>query len=76
MEKVSRRLMASCRSRSDDNCNQTPFYAESGGQVGDTGYLKIGAEASFRVKDVQKGWGDLFTHIGVIENGSFSLGCR
>ena len=52
-------------------CNQTPFYAESGGQVGDTGYLKIGAEASFRVKDVQKRVGDLFTHIGVIENGSF-----
>ena len=55
-------------------CNQTPFYAESGGQVGDTGYLKIGAEASFRVKDVQKRVGDLFTHIGVIETGSFSLG--
>ena len=55
-------------------CNQTPFYAESGGQVGDTGYLKIGAEASFRVKDVQKRVGDLFTHIGIIENGSFSIG--
>ena len=55
-------------------CNQTPFYAESGGQLGDTGYLKIGAEASFRVKDVQKRMGDLFTHIGVIETGSFSLG--
>ena len=55
-------------------CNQTPFYAESGGQVGDTGYLKIGAEASFRVKDVQRRVGDLFTHIGVIEKGSFSLG--
>ena len=55
-------------------CNQTPFYAESGGQLGDTGYLKIGAEASFRVKDVQKRMGDLFTHIGVIETGSFSVG--
>ena len=55
-------------------CNQTPFYAESGGQVGDRGYLKTGAEASFRVKDVQKRVGDLFTHIGIIENGSFSIG--
>ena len=54
-------------------CNQTPFYAESGGQVGDTGYLTVGAEASFRVKDVQKRVGDLFTHIGVIENGTFSI---
>ena len=41
--------------------NQTPFYAESGGQVGDTGLL-TGEGVKFRVTDTQKKAGDLFVH--------------
>jgi alanyl-tRNA synthetase len=49
--------------------NQTPFYAESGGQVGDTG-LMTGEGARFRVTDTQKKVGDLFVHSGVVEGGT------
>ena len=55
-------------------CNQTPFYAESGGQVGDTGCLTTASGSLLRVTDVQKKVGDLFIHIGVIENGTISVG--
>ncbi len=49
--------------------NQTPFYAESGGQVGDTGVLT--AEGiRFRVTDTQKKAGDLFVHLGTLEQGT------
>ena len=41
--------------------NQTPFYGESGGQVGDTGEITSG-EFKFKVNDVQKKLGDLFVH--------------
>ena len=41
--------------------NQTPFYAESGGQVGDTGVMQRRGRA-FRVTDTQKKAGDLFVH--------------
>jgi alanyl-tRNA synthetase len=49
--------------------NQTPFYAESGGQVGDTGVL-VGEGVRFRVTDTQKKAGDLFAHIGKVEEGT------
>src|SRR5262249_45410436 len=49
--------------------NQTPFYAESGGQVGDTGTM-TGEGARFRVTDTQKRAGDLFVHSGVVEAGT------
>ncbi|EKS37669.1 alanine--tRNA ligase [Afipia clevelandensis] len=49
--------------------NQTPFYAESGGQVGDTG-LMIAPGVRFRVTDTVKRAGDLFVHLGVAEGGS------
>ena len=49
--------------------NQTPFYGESGGQIGDTGYL-VSGDFKFRVNDVQKKLGDLFAHIGKVESGS------
>src|ERR1700741_3239326 len=46
--------------------NQTPFYAESGGQVGDTGLL-VGEGVKFRVTETQKKAGDLFVHQGTVE---------
>ncbi len=53
--------------------NQTPFYGESGGQVGDTGGFKNG-EFRFIVTDVQKKLGDLFVHYGKVLSGSVKLG--
>ena len=54
--------------------SQTPFYGESGGQVGDQGVIKGPKGALFRVTDTQKKLGDLFVHIGVVEAGSFKSG--
>ena len=54
--------------------SQTPFYGESGGQVGDTGVVKGPKGALFRVTDTQKKLGDLFVHVGVVEAGSFKPG--
>ncbi len=53
--------------------NQTPFYAESGGQVGDTGVM-IGEGVRFRVTDTQKRAGDLFVHQGTVEQGTLTVG--
>lgn len=53
--------------------NQTPFYAESGGQVGDTGVL-VGDGVRFRVTDTQKKAGDLFAHVGTVEQGELKPG--
>ena len=50
----------------------TPFYAESGGQVGDTGYLKT-STGSFRVTDTQK-QGKTFIHFGQVESGNILAG--
>ncbi|EGP04297.1 alanyl-tRNA synthetase [Pasteurella multocida subsp. multocida str. Anand1_goat] len=50
----------------------TPFYAESGGQIGDSGYLK-GQGFSFEVKDTQK-YGQVFGHIGELVSGSLTVG--
>jgi alanyl-tRNA synthetase len=46
--------------------NQTPFYGESGGQVGDTGVLTADG-VRFKVTDTQKYAGDLFAHVGTVE---------
>ena len=45
--------------------NQTPFYGESGGQVGDIGQI-ISGDFKFEVSDVQKKLGDLFVHYGKV----------
>ena len=52
--------------------DRTPFYAESGGQVGDTGALN-GAATRFVVSDVQKR-GAAISHIGVLESGTIRIG--
>ncbi|BBS51541.1 TPA: alanine--tRNA ligase [Klebsiella pneumoniae] len=52
--------------------DQTPFYAESGGQVGDKGELK-GAGFSFTVSDTQK-YGQAIGHIGKVASGSLKVG--
>ena len=54
--------------------NQTPFYAESGGQVGDTGVLTGEGGVKFRVSDTQKKAGDLFVHQGTVEQGTVKVG--
>jgi len=53
--------------------NQTPFYAESGGQQGDTGRL-VGAGGEAAVTDVQKRVGDLHAHHATVEKGELKVG--
>jgi alanyl-tRNA synthetase len=53
--------------------NQTPFYGESGGQVGDTGVM-TGDGVRFKVTDTQKYAGDLYAHIGTVEEGAVKPG--
>ena len=53
--------------------NQTPFYGESGGQVGDTGVMS-GGGLILRVTDTQKKLGDLFVHAVSVEAGEATIG--
>ncbi len=53
--------------------NQTPFYAESGGQVGDTGIIS-GPGLSIHITDTQKKLGDLFVHAGRVTEGVAQVG--
>ncbi|MCC3457957.1 alanine--tRNA ligase [Microcoleus sp. PH2017_08_TRC_O_A] len=56
--------------------NQTPFYAESGGQLGDKGYLQSGENGDsllVRVDDVKKE-SDFFVHFGFVERGTLKVG--
>jgi len=52
--------------------NQTPFYAESGGQVGDQGII-YSSDCKVVIKDTQKKMGDLHVHYGKIEKGSLKI---
>lgn len=53
--------------------NQTPFYGESGGQLGDTGAMR-GAGALAQISDVQKKLGDVFAHAVTVKEGALKLG--
>ena len=56
--------------------DETPFYAESGGQVGDIGVIELAkGEAIFKVKDTQK-LQDAYLHYGEVVSGVFSAGCE
>ena len=53
--------------------DQTPFYAESGGQVGDQGLLKSGTN-EFKVADTQKRGGGAHAHLGTVTKGELKVG--
>ncbi len=53
--------------------NQTPFYGESGGQIGDEGIIS-NPKCKIIIKDTQKKMGDLFVHYGTVQKGSFKVG--
>tara|TARA_B100000963_G_scaffold167185_1_gene145215 strand:+ start:30 stop:2705 length:2676 start_codon:yes stop_codon:yes gene_type:complete len=53
--------------------NQTPFYGESGGQVGDQGII-FNSDCKINITDTQKKMGDLFVHTGKIESGTIKIG--
>jgi alanyl-tRNA synthetase len=55
--------------------NQTPFYGESGGQMGDAGIITVaGGKARIIVKDTLKKLGDLIVHVGTVEGGPAAVG--
>jgi alanyl-tRNA synthetase len=55
--------------------DETPFYAESGGQIGDRGEL-VGSAGTFAVDDTQKIQADVFGHHGALKSGTLKVGDR
>ena len=55
-------------------CNQTPFYGESGGQMGDCGVITAAGGGRLLVSDTQKKAGDVQVHHGIVDNGSLGIG--
>ncbi|MEL0106225.1 MAG: alanine--tRNA ligase [Rhodospirillaceae bacterium] len=53
--------------------NQTPFYGESGGQMGDTGSMQTNDGGKVTVTDTQKKLGDLHVHIGKVDAGTIKI---
>ncbi|WP_142848002.1 alanine--tRNA ligase [Telmatospirillum sp. J64-1] len=54
--------------------NQTPFYGESGGQMGDHGVIRVPGGGRVVVRDTTKKVGDLVVHLGVVEDGVVAVG--
>src|SRR4030095_11985693 len=54
--------------------NQTPFYGESGGQMGDRGIMFSAGGVEIAINDTQKKLGDLHVHLGTVTKGKISVG--
>jgi alanyl-tRNA synthetase len=54
--------------------DRTPFYAESGGQIGDAGTARSASGAVVRIDDTRKPAGDVFVHVGEVESGALGVG--
>jgi len=54
--------------------DHTPFYAESGGQVGDRGVIRFNGDAQFIVSDTRKQGGNVYLHIGQLKGAALSVG--
>jgi len=54
--------------------NQTPFYGESGGQMGDSGVMFTAEGVEVAVSDTQKHLGDVHAHVGTVKGGALNIG--